>query len=182
MQEHIKITNTPPRVQYIGDGVQREFFFPFAIFAPENVEVFIGNTRLTGGMTVEGAGESAGGSVILDEAPGMGVLVTVRRRIAIERTTDFQPAGAFSARLINDELDYLTAALQQVAADAEASLHLDATEPSVDMTCPPPRRGPGGCSPSTRTAGRQRKARTRSPPRSATARCASSATTIIPSI
>ncbi len=136
MQEHIKITNTPPRVQYVGDGMQREFFYPFAIFKSEHVEVFVGNVRLTGGMTVEGAGESAGGAVILDEAPGMGILVTVRRRIAIERTTDFQPAGAFSARLINDELDYLTAALQQVAADAEASLHLDATEPSVDMKLP----------------------------------------------
>ncbi len=136
MQEHIKITNTPPRVQYVGDGVQREFFYPFAIFKPEHVEVFVGDVRLTGGMTVEGAGESAGGSVFLNEAPGIGVLVTVRRRIAVERTTDFQPAGAFSARLINDELDYLTAALQQVAADAEASLHLHATEPSVDTTLP----------------------------------------------
>ncbi|MBL8658674.1 MAG: hypothetical protein JNM75_02840 [Rhodospirillales bacterium] len=136
MQDHIKITNTPPRVQYVGDGVQREFFFPFAIFKPEHVEVFVGDSRLTGGMSVEGAGESAGGSVFLDQPPGVGALVTVRRRIAIERTTDFQPAGAFSARLINDELDYLTAALQQVAADAEASLHLDATEPSADMTLP----------------------------------------------
>lgn len=136
MQEHIKITSTPPRIQYVGDGAQRKFFFPFAIFRPEHVEVFVDGQRYAGGMTVQGAGESAGGSVILDEAPGEGVLVTLRRRIAVERTTDFQPAGAFSARLINDELDYLTAALQQVAADAETSLRLAATEPVVDMTLP----------------------------------------------
>ncbi len=168
MQEHIKITNTPPRVQYVGDGTQREFFFPFAIFKPEHVEVFVGNVRLTDGMTVEGAGESAGGAVILDEAPDMGILVTVRRHIAIERTTDFQPGGAFSARLINDELDYLTAALQQVAADAEASLHLDATEPSVDMSFPPRRRAPGGCSGSTiepAARGKQRRDRRHHPSR-----------------
>jgi hypothetical protein len=136
MQEHIKITAAPPRIQYVGDGSQREFFFPFAIFRPEHVEVFLDGERLASGVTVLGAGESAGGSVILDPAPGEGVLVTVRRRIAVERTTDFQPAGAFSARLINDEFDYLTAALQQVAADTEASLRIAATEPVVDMTLP----------------------------------------------
>lgn len=136
MQEHIKITAAPPRIQYVGDGSQREFFFPFAIFRPEHVEVFLDGERLASGVTVLGAGESAGGSVILDPAPGEGVLVTVRRRIAVERTTDFQPAGAFSARLINDEFDYLTAALQQVAADTETSLRIAATEPVVDMTLP----------------------------------------------
>lgn len=136
MQEHIKITNTSPRIQYVGDGTQREFFFPFAIFKPEHVEVFVANHRYAGGMTVLGAGETAGGSVILDEAPAEGALVTLRRRMAVERTTDFQPAGSFSARLINDEFDYLTAALQQVAADAETSLRLAATEPVIDMTLP----------------------------------------------
>ncbi|HRK95646.1 MAG TPA: phage tail fiber protein, partial [Rhodospirillales bacterium] len=93
MQEHIKISNIPPRVQYVGDGGQTEFFFPFAIFRPEQVEVFLDGERHTGAMTVLGAGESAGGSVILGEAPGEGVLVTLRRRVAVERTTDFQPAG-----------------------------------------------------------------------------------------
>jgi hypothetical protein len=136
MQEHIKITAAPPRIQYVGDGSQREFFFPFAIFRPEHVEVFLDGEQLASGMTVLGAGESAGGSVILDAAPAEGVLVTVRRRIAVERTTDFQPAGAFSARLINDEFDYLTAALQQVAADTETSLRIAPTEPIVDMTLP----------------------------------------------
>ena len=136
MQEHIKITAAPPRIQYVGDGAQREFFFPFAIFKPEHVEVFLDRERLASGMTVLGAGESAGGSVILDAAPAEGVLVTVRRRIVVERTTDFQPAGAFSARLINDEFDYLTAALQQVAADTETSLRIAPTEPIVDMTLP----------------------------------------------
>jgi hypothetical protein len=136
MQEHIKITAAPPRIQYVGDGAQREFFFPFAIFKPEHVEVFLDGERLAAGMTVLGAGESAGGSVVLDAAPAEGVLVTVRRRIVVERTTDFQPAGAFSARLINDEFDYLTAALQQVAADTETSLRIAVTEPIVDMTLP----------------------------------------------
>lgn len=136
MQEHIKISAAPPRIQYVGDGVQREFFFPFAIFKPEHVEVFLDGERLASGVTVQGAGESAGGSAILQAAPGEGVLVTVRRRMVVERTTDFQPAGAFSARLINDEFDYLTAALQQVAADTETSLRLAPTEPIVDMTLP----------------------------------------------
>lgn len=136
MQEHIKISAAPPRIQYVGDGVQREFFFPFAIFKPEHIEVFLDGERLASGVTVQGAGESAGGSAILQAAPGEGVLVTVRRRMVVERTTDFQPAGAFSARLINDEFDYLTAALQQVAADAETSLRLAPTEPIVDMTLP----------------------------------------------
>lgn len=136
MQEHIKITNTPPRVQYIGDGAQTEFGYTFAIFKPEDIEVFVDDQRLLGGFVVNGAGASVGGTVVLDVAPEEGALITVRRNIAIERITDFQPSGAFRARVINDELDYLTACLQQVAVGISSCLHLGPVEPVVDLTLP----------------------------------------------
>ncbi len=136
MQEHIKITNTPPRVQYLGDGAQTEFGYAFAIFKPEHVEVFIDDQRLIDGFSVIGAGASVGGAVVLDVPPGEGALVTLRRHIAIERTTDFQPSGAFRAQVINDELDYLTACLQQVAAGVSSCLHIGPTEPPADLALP----------------------------------------------
>lgn len=136
MQDHIKIISTPPRVQYIGDGTQTEFVFGFAIFKPEHVEVFVDDERLSGGFTVVGAGATGGGTVVLAEPAAEGAIVTLRRHIAIERTTDFQPAGAFRANVINDELDYLTACLQQVDAGVATSLHLGPTDPPMDLTLP----------------------------------------------
>jgi hypothetical protein len=128
MTEHIKIGAVPPRRHFIADGIQRAFAYPFPIFATEDMEVHLDAALQTGGFAVTGSGSSAGGTVIFDLAPAEGVQVTLLRRLPYERVTDFLESGALPARALNDEYDYLTACVQQLADDASLTLRYAATD------------------------------------------------------
>lgn len=136
MADHIQIGNVSPRKQYAADGIQTLFTFPFPIFKEEDLQVFLDDTLQGSGYTVAGAGNDLGGQVTFDTAPGIGVSVTLRRRLTIARQSDFQESGAFRARVINDELDFLTAALQRVAEDTLRSLQLSPTDPDAALILP----------------------------------------------
>ncbi len=123
MSEHIRIAARPPRKRYRGDGVQRVFAFDFAVFRPEDIEVGIDGAVLAGGYVVA-VGASGTGAVTLDAAPADGAAVVLQRRLVIRRETDFQEGGELRAKTLNDELDFQTAALQQVATSVARSLQL----------------------------------------------------------
>lgn len=136
MADHIQIGDIAPRIQYTGDGVQTAFTFPFPIFETSDLEVYLDKVQQTTGFSISGAGASSGGSVTFDVAPSVGTLVTIRRFMAIQRTTDFQEGGTFLAKTINDELDRQAAFSQQIEADLERSLRLDPTDPAGDLIMP----------------------------------------------
>jgi hypothetical protein len=136
MADHIQIGDVNPRIQYAGDGAQTVFTYPFPVFKTSDMEVYLDDALEATGYTVNGAGASAGGDVTFDTAPGAGILVTLRRRLAIQRTSDFQESGEFRSKVINDELDYLTAALQQVSEDGTRALRLGPTDPTASLTLP----------------------------------------------
>lgn len=133
---HVQISATPPRIQYVADGSQTSFTYPFAIFEDDDIEVYLGDALQMSGYGVAGAGESAGGLVTLAVAPVAGTLVTLRRNIAIERVSDFQEGGALRAKVLNDELDRLTACLQQVAGGLGRSLVLSPVDPADNLVLP----------------------------------------------
>jgi len=124
MALHLQINAIKPRVQYRADGLRREFLFPFAIFADANLEVYLESDQVLSGFTVQGAGESDGGSIVFDSPPPAGAVVTLRRRLAMQRMTDFQESGPFRAGVLNYELDYLSASLQQLEAEIERTVRL----------------------------------------------------------
>ena len=136
MTEHIKIGAVPPRRHYIADGVQRAFAYPFPIFASEDMQVHLDAALQTGGYTVSGSGMTAGGTVTFDQAPDEGVQVTLLRRLPYERVTDFLESGALPARSLNDEYDYLTACVQQLADDALTALHYAPTDLPASSVLP----------------------------------------------
>jgi hypothetical protein len=136
MAEHIRIGDVAPRVQYLGDGARTHFPFPFPIFADQDLEIRIGGVVLAGGYTVSGAGASAGGSVTLATPPGAGTTVTLRRRLRVERVTDFQDNGVLRARTLNDELDRLTAALQEQREEVTSAIRQDPAEVGGRVTLP----------------------------------------------
>jgi hypothetical protein len=107
-----------PRVQHIADGQVSEFTFDFAIFQSSDLEVFLDACRQTDGFAVEGTYPADGGTVVFQRAPAVGTVVTLRRRLSIERTTDFQPAADLLANTLDAEFDRLVAILQQVDGDA----------------------------------------------------------------
>lgn len=128
MSDHIKIPAVTPRRTYLGDGVQRDFAFDFPIFASGDLEVYLNAAPQAGGYAVAGAGVTAGGTVTFDAAPAAGVRVTLRRRLRIERLTDFLESGRLPAAALNKEFDYLTAGIQQVADDGALALRYAATD------------------------------------------------------
>ena len=138
MADHIQIGDISPRIQYTGNGAQTAFTYPFPIFADADMAVFEDTTQkiLTTDYTVSGAGASSGGSVTFVTAPVNGVTVTLKRQLAIQRTSDFQESGEFRSKVINDELDYLIAALQQVDDGFSRSLRLPETDTATSLTLP----------------------------------------------
>ena len=128
MVEHIRIGDVAPRVHYVADGVQTAFTYPFPIFADSDLEVRIDGLAHAAGFTVTGAGESEGGAVLFFEPPPPGSAVSLRRELAVARTSDFQENGVLRARTLNDELDYQVAALQEVKEGLGTALRLDPSE------------------------------------------------------
>jgi len=136
MAEHIRIGDVAPRVQYVGDGARTDFAFPFPVFDAEDLELRIGTVVLSGGYSVAGAGETGGGVASLVVPPPAGETVTLRRRMTVERATDFQDNGLLRARTLNDELDRLVAVLQEQREEIGAALRQDPGEVGGQMTLP----------------------------------------------
>lgn len=136
MSEQIVIGDVRPRIQALGDGVQTEFIYPFAIFKETDLEVYLDEVIQSTGFSITGTNTSDGGSVIFDVAPANGVVVTLLRKLVIERTSDFSEGGAFHASVINQELDYIVAVAQQNAEDIKRCLILDATDGDASLILP----------------------------------------------
>lgn len=66
-----------------------------------------------------------------------GTVLTLERRIPLERITDFLEGGDFSAQAINNELDYLTASLQQINRDLSPMLRYSDHEVAGIKELPP---------------------------------------------
>ncbi|MGC2855992.1 hypothetical protein ACM64Y_11000 [Novispirillum sp. DQ9] len=138
MTAQVIVGAVTPRVQYVADGWQTAFPFPFVIFKPADLQVWIGGALLASGYTVGGVASSGGGSVTLATPPPAGTLVTLRRKLSIERLTDFQEGGAFRAKVINDQLDFLTAALQELEAELARAVTLAPAAPApASLRLPP---------------------------------------------
>ncbi|MFC0407874.1 glycosyl hydrolase family 28-related protein [Roseomonas elaeocarpi] len=128
MAEQIRIGDVAPRVHYVAAAGQTVFIYPFPLFEASDLEVRVDSQLLTSGYSVDGVGNSDGGLVTFASPVTAGAQVLLRRRIAIERTTDFQPNGLLRANTLNSELDRQTAALQEVADDTSTAIRLNPGE------------------------------------------------------
>jgi hypothetical protein len=135
MAEHIRIGDVAPRVHYAADGAQTVFIYPFPIFRVADLEVRLDGQVLAGGYTVLGAGASEGGSVVFAAPPAAGLVVALRRRLVIARTSDFQPNGLLRANTLNDDLDHQVAALQEFRDDLGSTIRINPGEVPAGLTC-----------------------------------------------
>lgn len=136
MPAPIQISEARPRIQYVADGTRRDFVFPFFIFSASDLEVYIGDSIQATGFTVSGVAVAEGGTVTFETAPAATAIVTLRRQLALKRTSDFQESGTFRARVLNSELDHLIAAVQQVNEIAENSIRAAATDKVCNLVLP----------------------------------------------
>lgn len=120
--DHIKMPAVEPVIRYVSNGSQTVYEFPFPAFASEDIKLYLDGAPLYAGYDIAGAGNTSGGAVTFDTAPANGTVITIMRRLPLERMTDYLEGGDFSARSINNELDYLTAGIQQVNRDLSPML------------------------------------------------------------
>ena len=140
---HIKLYGIKPRIQYVADGILTTYDFPFVVFTTTDVQVYLNDTlQDPKTYTVSGI-KTNGGTIAFTTPPSNGTIITITRDLSIERTTDFQEGGALRADTLNDELDYQTACLQQIADNINRSMILPpyATDTDVDLTLPTPSAG-----------------------------------------
>ncbi|MFM7344270.1 MAG: phage tail fiber protein [Tagaea sp.] len=136
MTTHVKIGAEAPRKEYTANGTQTAFPFDFAVFAAADIEVRVNGAVVASGFSVA-VGADGRGTVTFALAPAAGARVTLLRRLTIQRQTDFQEGGELRAKTLNDELDFQTAAVQQVAHDASRAVRLpDADAAGLDMRLP----------------------------------------------
>lgn len=128
--DHIQILPVYPIARYEANGEETSFTYAFAIFEPSNLEVYLNDRIVTSDFSVTGVGETAGGAVVFAVPPAAGTVVTLRRRVRAERDTDFQESGDLRAKVLNDQFDHLTAALQDVAADVTRAIRLPDYDPA----------------------------------------------------
>ncbi len=138
MADHIQIGDIEPRIEHAGDGATTTFSYPFPVFADSNLRVFVDGVEQTVStdFTVAGAGQSAGGSVTFTTAPSPAATVLLCRDLTIARMSDFQASGEFRAKVINDELDFLTAVMQELNSDLSRTVRLRRTDAQADLELP----------------------------------------------
>jgi hypothetical protein len=100
--------------QITGNGATTVFPYGFPILAAEDLQVSFDGVVQTDGYTVSGVGELAGGDVEFTDAPGEGVVVGLRRAMAIKRETDFQNLGDLRSDALNADQDAPIMMLQQL--------------------------------------------------------------------
>lgn len=136
MPEHIRIGDIAPRVQYVADGAQNSFVYPFPVFGAGDMDVHVDGLFIAGGYAVSGAGSSEGGLVTFAVPPAAGAKVVLRRRLVMERVTDYQPNGVLRANTLNDELDRQMAALQELREDIAGALRQSPGEVGARLELP----------------------------------------------
>lgn len=137
MTSHLQIPNTPPFVRYTGNGAQTSFPYTFPIFRDADIVVSVNGDVQIGNYTVSNAGQTSGGSVIFNTAPADQAVVTLERRLPLQRISDFLEGGELSAQSLNAEFDYLTACAQQLQHDASVMLHFAKAENMPTAQLPP---------------------------------------------
>jgi Phage T7 tail fibre protein len=136
MTTHIKVGAEAPRKEYTANGTQTAFPFDFAVFQAADIEVRVDGVQTTTGFTVAVATDGRGTATFV-AAPASGARVTLLRRLIVQRQTDFQEGGELRAKTLNDELDFQTASIQQVAHDASRAVRLPESDPlALDMRLP----------------------------------------------
>ena len=142
----ITISDTTPRVQYTATSGQTAFTVNFEFFANTDLKVYNASSLLTYAVSpsdgteysVTGAGVTGGGTVTLGSGGAtLNDVITIYRDMPISRATDFPTSGAFQIASLNDELDKLTAMVQQVETDAKYSPKFsEVTSTGFDLTFP----------------------------------------------
>ncbi len=145
------VTDLVPRAEYISTGgatyscVDTASGQGFPIWEKTDLKVYVDgvlqtvDTDYTVNFT---AGDPSDCSITFTAAPSSGAKVVIIRDHPHERTTDFGVSGPFSMSALNEQLDRLTAQVQDLEADVYQALKLSpgSTASPVELGDPTPNR------------------------------------------
>lgn len=117
-----------PVAQFVADGVVRRFSFAFPVYSAGDLLLYLDAAPHASGFMLEGLGDPAGGAVQFDAAPAAGTIITIERRVTLDRQADFLESGPLAAKSLNEQLNRLTAMVQQLAADQARMLKAPGTD------------------------------------------------------
>ena len=109
--------------QYVALEGQTEFTITFPWMKDSWINVYVGDSEepLSGGYTLDGAGQSTGGTLTFDSGLSAGTVVTIRRKIPIQRDSNFSDSGFWTAKNVNNEFNKIVMLLQQLEDTVERS-------------------------------------------------------------
>lgn len=109
------ISNNTPRVTIEATAGQTVFNWTFRVFTSAGLAVFVDDVEqtITTDYTITDLGDDDGGTLTFVSGLSAGDIVVIERQVSRARTSDYTQLGAFSANLIDNDLDRIWAALQE---------------------------------------------------------------------
>jgi hypothetical protein len=122
----MSVTAQTPYNGYTANGATTVFPYGFLLLDTDDLTVTVDGVEkaLTTDYTVSGLNNPSGGNVTFLVAPANGAKVLLSRLLTIQRLTDYQDNGDLFAATINQDLDRLWLALQQLQQNDIRSLKL----------------------------------------------------------
>jgi hypothetical protein len=142
-----------PRNTYTASASQTSFAISFEFYQVADIKVYKNGTLLTYNATPSTSSQykitgtpspsddayefGQGGTITLGAGANVNDIIVIIRDISIERTTDFNSAGAFDITALNTQLDTLTSVVADIKTQTDRSVKLlDTDIVSATVTLP----------------------------------------------
>ena len=134
----LDVSDTAPRISYTATAGQTLFTVPFVFFEDADLRVYQNEVLLTldTDYTVAGEEDEDGGTVTLLTGATLADAISIVRDIPIEQTTHIALSGPLDIPAINIQLSRIIAIAQELASRILRAVHLNASDPTVDMEVP----------------------------------------------
>ena len=135
------IVDADTRNDYTASGGQTVFSYTFWAKAETDLDVYVNNVlqTLTTDYTVSGVQNANGGDITFTSGLTNGDEVAIVYNPDVERQTNFETSGQFTADAMNLELDYHTSVMQWIKTKLSRTLQVaDGVETSAALTVDAP--------------------------------------------
>ncbi len=134
------VASTLSKVSYAADGSLAAFPFPFRVLTPRDLKMALRTPDGTetalafpAGYSVTGAGQDAGGTATLAQAPAAGQTVVLYRDLALTQELDLANNDPFDADQVEGAFDRLTMIAQQLKEQADRALTYAVSTPTAEI-------------------------------------------------
>ena len=138
------LANNYNPTKQLANGVTTSFTFTYDMINSEYAAVY---QEVDGVQTLVDPGlytvefDVNGGNVVFKTAPAAGTYIVVGRSVPLNQETTYKTSSGFPANRVEENLDKLTAIIQQLADDSERSPKIPIGMTGVDLNLPAPSAG-----------------------------------------